>query len=203
MHKGNYETISRCSRIGPGSCAFTLASAGCKSAASHCWPRSIRPLIFRWIEHSGVGETPERSCICNARLDSLRPNRPRPNSLNAIFFSRAAFGDDRSNSPSRSLIRRFVPSRALVCSASLLFACAAAHAQFGAQPVGATSGNQGVTVTASTAGTVTSVQILTLGSPSGDFAAGTGAANCASATFCAPGVLPARRPSRLRLQRPV
>ncbi len=44
-------------------------------------------------------------------------------------------------------------------------------------------GNQGVTVTASAAGTVTSVEILTLGAPSGDFAAGTGTSNCASATL--------------------
>ncbi|HVN94515.1 MAG TPA: Ig-like domain repeat protein [Terracidiphilus sp.] len=65
----------------------------------------------------------------------------------------------------------------------LLFPFAAAHAQFGTQAVGATTGNQAVTVTASTAGTVTSVEILTLGSPSGDFAAGTGTANCASATL--------------------
>ena len=108
---------------------------------------------------------------------------PETEFIERNFFSRAAFGDDRSNSPSRSLIRRFVPSRALVCGASLLLTAAAARAQFGAQPVGATSGNQGVTVTASTAGTVTSVQILTLGSPSGDYAAGTGAANCASAVL--------------------
>ena len=89
----------------------------------------------------------------------------------------------RCHFPGSSLIRRSLHTRAIVCGASLLLAGLNARAQFGAQPVGAATGNQGVTVTASTAGTVTSVEILTLGSPSGDFAAGTGAANCASAAL--------------------
>ena len=66
---------------------------------------------------------------------------------------------------------------------ALLLTAAGAHAQFGSQPVGATTGNQGVTVTATLGGTVSSVEILTLGSPSGDFATGTGTSNCASATL--------------------
>ncbi len=70
-----------------------------------------------------------------------------------------------------------------LAGAALLLAAAAAQAQFGSQPVGASTGNQGVTVTASIAGTVTSVEILTSGAPSGDFAAGTGTSNCASATL--------------------
>ena len=71
----------------------------------------------------------------------------------------------------------------LLASASLLLAAATTHAQFGAQPVGAATGNQSVTVTASVSGTVSSVEILSLGSPTGDFAAGTGTSNCASATL--------------------
>jgi hypothetical protein len=71
----------------------------------------------------------------------------------------------------------------ILAGAALLLAAAGAQAQFGSQPVGATTGNQGVTVTASVSGTVSSVEILTLGSPSGDFAAGTGTSNCASATL--------------------
>src|ERR1700734_102712 len=71
----------------------------------------------------------------------------------------------------------------LLASAALLLAAATTHAQFGAQPVGAATGNQSVTVTASVAGTVSSVEILSLGSPTGDFAAGTGTSNCASATL--------------------
>ena len=71
----------------------------------------------------------------------------------------------------------------ILAGAALLLAATGAHAQFGSQPVGATTGNQGVTVTASVSGTVSSVQILTLGAPSGDFAAGTGTSNCASATL--------------------
>ncbi len=104
----------------------------------------------------------------------------RTGSINRNIFCQAAFVDHRK--PSHFLIGRSISFRALLCGAALLLTAAGAHAQFGAQPVGATTGNQGVTVTASAAGTVTSVQILTLGSPSGDFAAGTGAANCASAT---------------------
>ena len=105
--------------------------------------------------------------------------------MNRNFSCRAAFGDHRKRSHflGSRLIRHSLQNCAVVLAASLLLAAASAHAQFGAQPVGATTGNQGVTVTASAAGTVTSVQILTLGSPTGDFAAGTGAANCASATL--------------------
>ena len=96
---------------------------------------------------------------------------------------RAALGGRFSHFPARTLIRRFLPVRAIVLAASLLLSFTVAHAQFGAQPVGAITGNQGITVTASTAGTVTSVKILTLGAPSGDFAAGTGAVTCASANL--------------------
>src|ERR1700677_3989512 len=99
---------------------------------------------------------------------------------------RAAFGDHRQQShiqKSRMLIRRSVPSLGIILGAGLLLAAAAAQEQFGAQPVKATSGNQGITVTPSTAGTVSPLQILTLGSASGDFAAGTGTSSCASATL--------------------
>ena len=71
----------------------------------------------------------------------------------------------------------------MLAAALLLLAAAGVHAQFGPQPAGATTGNQGVTVTASVAGTVSTVEILTLGAPSGDFAVGTGTSNCASATL--------------------
>ncbi|MGA3128859.1 MAG: hypothetical protein ABSD13_19360, partial [Candidatus Korobacteraceae bacterium] len=64
---------------------------------------------------------------------------------------------------------------------ALLFAATCAHAQFGAQTVGAAPNTQGITVTATVAGTVSSVEVLTLGSASGDFTAGTGSSNCASA----------------------
>ncbi len=106
-------------------------------------------------------------------------------SMNRNIFCQAAFDDHCKpcHFSGSSLIRRPLHIRAIVFGVSILVAAAGAHAQFGAQPVGATTGNQGVTVTASTAGTVTSVQILTLGAPSGDFGAGTGAANCASAAL--------------------
>jgi len=106
-------------------------------------------------------------------------------SINRNIFFQAAFDNHRKRSrfSGSSLNGRSPHIRAIVLGASILVAAAGAHAQFGAQPVGATTGNQGITVTAATAGAVTSVEILTLGSPSGDFAAGTGAANCASAAL--------------------
>ena len=45
----------------------------------------------------------------------------------------------------------------ILTGAALLLAASGAQAQFGSQPVGATTGNQGVTVTATLAGTVSSV----------------------------------------------
>ena len=57
-----------------------------------------------------------------------------------------------------------------------------AHAQavFPSTTVGASSGQQNVTVTASVAGTVATVEVLTGGAPNLDFAAGTGLQNCAT-----------------------
>jgi large repetitive protein len=75
----------------------------------------------------------------------------------------------------------------IACAMALLLAATCAHAQFGAQTVGASSGSQGITVTATVAGTVSSVEVLSLGSTSGDFAAGTGASNCASASLAVGG----------------
>jgi hypothetical protein len=69
--------------------------------------------------------------------------------------------------------------------AALLLAATGAQAQavFGTQPVGAPSGEQNVTVTAQVAGTVHSVQVLAAGVSGLDFAAGSGASTCASATL--------------------
>jgi large repetitive protein len=114
-----------------------------------------------------------------------RETGPIDREVDRKFFCQAAFGDHRKHShfSGTGLIRRSLPSRGILLGASLLLAAASVHAQFGAQPLGTTTGNQAVSVTASTGGTVSSVQILTLGSPTGDFAAGTGATNCASATL--------------------
>lgn len=65
--------------------------------------------------------------------------------------------------------------------APLLLTANCARAQFGAIALGASSGNQDIQVTATVAGTVSGVEVLTLGSASGDFAVGTGASNCATA----------------------
>ncbi|MGD1063832.1 MAG: hypothetical protein ABR860_11280, partial [Terracidiphilus sp.] len=48
----------------------------------------------------------------------------------------------------------------IACAMALLLAATCAHAQFGAQPVGASSGSQGITVTATVAGSVSSVEVL-------------------------------------------
>ena len=112
----------------------------------------------------------------------------RPMERNATAILRkAACGDDRKprHLPCKQSFQGSARGRVgslLTGAAILLLSAAGAHAQFGPQPVGTSTGNQGVTVTASVAGTVSSVQILTMGSPSGDFAAGTGASNCAPAT---------------------
>jgi len=76
----------------------------------------------------------------------------------------------------------------IACAMALLLAATCAHAQFGAQPVGgAAPSTQGITVTATVAGTVSSVEVLTLGSASGDFTAGAGSSNCASASLAVGG----------------
>jgi sugar lactone lactonase YvrE len=71
---------------------------------------------------------------------------------------------------------------------ALLLGVAGAQAQAvfsTAQPVGTISGQQNVTVTARTAGTVATVQVLTSGTANLEFAAGTGLTNCASASLSA------------------
>jgi hypothetical protein len=65
----------------------------------------------------------------------------------------------------------------------LLAAGAQAQANFGLQPVGSASGPQNVTVTASAAGTVATVEVLTMGAPNLDFTVGSGASTCASASL--------------------
>ncbi len=91
--------------------------------------------------------------------------------------------------PRNLLIERGARSqglRGIACAAALLLGATCAHAQFGGQTVGA-SASQTITVTATVAGTVSSVEVLTLGSSSGDFTAGTGASSCASANLAAGG----------------
>jgi len=75
----------------------------------------------------------------------------------------------------------------IACTMTLLLAATCAHAQFGTLAVGTSSASQGITVTATVAGTVSSVEVLTQGSSSGDFAVGAGSSNCASASMAAGG----------------
>jgi sugar lactone lactonase YvrE len=100
--------------------------------------------------------------------------------------------------PVRSLRLRIIaaaPQRAatLLLALAVCAICASARAQvapapctqlggsFCAQTVGSTSGAQNVTVTAETAGTVSSVGVLTLGVSGLDFAPGAGALSCPGA----------------------
>ncbi len=93
----------------------------------------------------------------------------RPMERNATAILRkAACGDDRKprHLPCKQSFQGSARGRVgslLTGAAILLLSAAGAHAQFGPQPVGTSTGNQGVTVTASVAGTVSSVQILTHG----------------------------------------
>ena len=75
----------------------------------------------------------------------------------------------------------------LIGAAVLLVAATGAQAQFGSSPVGSKSGNQGIAVTAAVPGTVSSVQVLTLGSASGDFQVGTGSSTCMDANLAVGG----------------
>jgi hypothetical protein len=71
--------------------------------------------------------------------------------------------------------------------AGLLLTAAAVQAQFGSQAVGIASAARGVTVTAIAIGTVSNVEVLTMGAAGMDFAPGAGASTCGTATFNALG----------------
>ncbi len=73
---------------------------------------------------------------------------------------------------------------------AFMLAASGAQAQsgvFAAEPVDTASAAQSVTVTATTAGTVTGVEVLTAGQSGLDFAVGTGASTCANAVLAANG----------------
>jgi hypothetical protein len=73
--------------------------------------------------------------------------------------------------------------------AALLLIASSAHAQslFGPEPVGTASGSQSVTVTATVAGTVSSVEVVTEGASGADFAVGTGTSSCSGAVLAVNG----------------
>jgi hypothetical protein len=81
----------------------------------------------------------------------------------------------------RPLPRNFLAALGILLSAPL--GAAGQSLSFGSQPVGATSGEQNVTVTAQVAGTVSSVEVVTLGVTGLDFAPGIGAMTCGSASL--------------------
>jgi len=92
--------------------------------------------------------------------------------------------------PAPAIRQKFSPrqirSQALALAALLLAAAGArAQAVFGPQPVGSPSGGQNVTVTARAAGTVATVEVLTLGASGLDFTKGIGALNCENAILAA------------------
>jgi len=77
-----------------------------------------------------------------------------------------------------------------VALAALTVSPAAGHAQskFAPLAIQSKSGAQAVTVKATAGGTVTSVEVLTAGSPKGDFAEASGTSTCAGATLSAGGL---------------
>lgn len=79
--------------------------------------------------------------------------------------------------------------RGVLAIAALVAFAAAANAQntFAAQAVGSTSAEQAVVVSSPSGGSVKTVEVLTAGAPSGDFAAGAGASTCPGDTLTAPG----------------
>src|SRR5208282_5948036 len=111
--------------------------------------------------------------------------------MNSLPDRNLCIQDRKVRSLNRNLImERTARSQGLqgiACAMALLLAVTCAHAQFGVQPVGTASGSQGISVTATAAGTVSSVEVLTLGAPNGDFAVGAGASNCASANLAVGG----------------
>lgn len=70
----------------------------------------------------------------------------------------------------------------IACLAPLLLIAVRVQAQFGVQPVGVTSSAQQIQVTATSPGALARVEVLTLGSPTGDFAA-TNLSTCVPSTF--------------------
>ena len=82
--------------------------------------------------------------------------------------------------------KRLWKRAAALAALALAAASSGAQSNFPARAVG-TPVTQAVTVTATAAGTVNSVEVLTLGAPSGDFAAGAGLSTCGTTTFAAPG----------------
>ena len=76
-----------------------------------------------------------------------------------------------SSSNARSALKACQSALLLPLLFVLLPAGAQAQATFGLQPVGIASGSQNVTVTASAAGTVANIEVLTTGAPGLDFTA--------------------------------
>ncbi len=87
------------------------------------------------------------------------------------------------------LIRRVLKKWVCAAVAAIVVCAAGAHAQsaFAALPVGTTSATQSVTVTDTTPGTVSSVEVFTMGASGADFAQVTGSATCMSVNLGAPG----------------
>jgi large repetitive protein len=87
------------------------------------------------------------------------------------------------------LVRRVLKKWACAAVAAIVVCAAGAHAQsaFAALPVGTTSATQSVTVTDTTPGTVSSVEVFTMGASGADFAQVTGSATCMSVNLGAPG----------------
>jgi sugar lactone lactonase YvrE len=132
-----------------------------------------------------------RFLVRMAGLQNQGGNLPRPvTTATEAVQDRTSRCKSDHRSKKASAGARLVPgySRnwALGLAALLLTASGAqAQAVFSAQPVGATSGVQNVTVSAQIAGAVSQVEVLTLGVSGLDFEKGIGALTCETAVFTA------------------
>jgi len=106
--------------------------------------------------------------------------RRNPNQIVSPEGHPAAPGAAPASAASSSMrpIRAWMTAIAILLSA---VASVSAQTLFGAQPVGSPSGEQSVTTTAQTAGTVVAVEVLTMGVAGLDFAKGAGASTCENA----------------------
>lgn len=113
-----------------------------------------------------------------SRLPSVLPVRV------VLIFKLLNSKPGKPSRDSRSALKTGILATLLFLVLAILAIGAQAQATFGLQQVGTASGPQNVTVTASAAGNVAAVQVLTLGAPNLDFTAAVGGASpCATASL--------------------
>ncbi|MGH9599478.1 MAG: Ig-like domain repeat protein, partial [Terracidiphilus sp.] len=98
------------------------------------------------------------------------------------------FGENHNAIPAATPLRRRLLLSWLALAALAISAIGArAQNTFAAQPVGSPSGEQAVLVTSAAGGTVKTVEVLTAGNSTGNYAAGPGPSTCPNTTLSAGG----------------